>query len=290
MGYPKISVLITVFNHENYLKSSIESILSQDYKNFEIVVVDDGSTDKTKLLTQKSSCKLISNPTNIGYGMSIKIGINNSKYDTIIICDADGTYPIEKTKDLFNEYLKGYDLVIGQRVGKFYYENFFKSFLRILLKFIVEFVSGQKIPDINSGFRVFSKKTTKLYYNNLCDTFSFTSSQTLTYIMTSKFIKYLPIIYKKRIGKSKVKLFSDSLKSIQYIFKQAIYYNPLKIFFFLFFLFFVVALVFLIIGILFQIKISFLLSAGFLIFSSLMIAFGILAELLKQILSNNKMT
>jgi len=92
MGYPKISVLITVFNHENYLKSSIESILSQDYKNFEIVVVDDGSTDSSKKIINKFKDKRIKKiffKKNKGRTKCLNYGLKKCNGQYIAIQDAD---------------------------------------------------------------------------------------------------------------------------------------------------------------------------------------------------------
>ena len=121
-------------------------------------------------------------------------------------------------------------MVVGARTGKYYRESIMKSLLRIILKFLVEFTAGRSIPDINSGLRVFSKKTITNYLQHLCNTFSFTTSLTLAYMMTGKFVEYIPIEYGKRMGVSKVRLFRESLRTLQYITQSIIYYNPLKLF------------------------------------------------------------
>ncbi len=140
------------------------------------------------------------------------------------------TYPFTEVPKLLEEYHKGFDMVVGARTGEHYRESNLKSPLRKILKFLVEFTAGRKVPDVNSGLRVFSKTTIIAYLNHLCDTFSFTTSMTLAYMMTGKFVKYIPIPYDKREGKSKVRLFRDSLRTLQYILQAINYYNPIKIF------------------------------------------------------------
>ena len=95
-------------------------------------------------------------------------------------------------------------MVVGKRIG--YRESIIKTILRKILKLVVEFAAGRKIPDINSGLRIFNRDTIKEYLPHLCETFSFTTSATLAYMMNGKFVSYVPVNYGKRMGKSKVNL------------------------------------------------------------------------------------
>ena len=196
----------------------------------EIIVVDDGSNDGTGALAQEAGARVITHPHNVGYGRSLKDGIAAAVHDTIVISDADGTYPLEDIPRLVEAYHKGFDMVVGARTGAHYHESLLKSPLRAILRRIVEFTTSRKIPDINSGLRVFSRKTVMSYFHHLCDTFSFTTSMTLAYMMTGRFVLYIPIEYFERVGKTKVRLFKDSLLTLQYIVEMATYYNPLRIF------------------------------------------------------------
>jgi hypothetical protein len=83
---------------------------------------------------------------------------------------------------------------------------------------------------VNSGLRVFSRRTVEPYFGQLCDTFSFTTSLTLAYMMTARFVNFVPISYGTRHGRSKVKLFRDALRTLQYIVQSILYYNPIKLF------------------------------------------------------------
>lgn len=243
-----ISVIIPAYNEENAIIETIEKIkkVLKKYKNVEIIVVNDGSTDNTKENALKTGVKVIDNINNMGYGYSLKIGIKNAKYDTIIITDADLTYPFEKIPDMLNKKDK-YDMVVGARSGKYYKENIFKFFLRKILKLFVEFMVDQEIKDINSGLRIFDKKTTIKYMPRLCDTFSFTTSQTLAYMMNGYKVYYVDIPYYKRVGKSKVKLFKYSFITTKYILQAGIYYKPIKIFTLILFLLIIIVLILLII-------------------------------------------
>jgi polyisoprenyl-phosphate glycosyltransferase len=224
-----ISIVIPAYNEESGIASVIKQI-QQLPLAIEIVVVDDGSTDHTASVARKAGAIVVRRPSNIGYGKSIKDGIHRASNDTVVITDADATYPVDQIPVLLRRYDEGYDMVIGARQGVNYWSSPMKSLFRILLKALVEFTAGRKIPDINSGLRVFSKKTALHYESALCDTFSFTTTITLIYCLTKHTIFYSPIQYHKRIGASKVRIFRDSLRTFQYIIECIVLFNPIKLF------------------------------------------------------------
>ena len=283
-----ISVVIPAYNEEDAIVYTIEEVKSVFSKEkispYEIIIVNDSSSDKTKEIAEKQGVRVISHPHNMGYGKSLKTGIENALYETIVITDADLTYPFSTVPQLLEDYQKGFDMVVGARTGSNYKESFFKYPLRLILKFLVEFTAGRKIPDINSGLRIFKKSTIIPYFSTLCDTFSFTTSATLAYMMTSKFVHYHPIPYEKRKGKTKVKLFRDSLRTLQYILQAMNYYNPLKVFM-LFTGFCITLSLFGFMGSAFLgLRSGFLLGIGGLLVALLSLCFGLIADLLKQIM------
>ena len=284
-----ISVIIPTYNEEKTIKKTIAQIKSVLKKNkidkkSEIIVVNDGSTDNTKKVLKDCDVVVINNPSNMGYGFSLKRGIQCAKNETIVITDADMTYPFEYVPSMLKKKKEGYDLVVGARHGKYYRQTIFKSFLRMNLKYLVEFVSGKKVKDINSGLRIFDKSLVMKYFPRLCDTFSFTTSQTLAYLMNNHFACYVDIPYNKREGKSKIKLIRDSIKSLRYILESCIYYNPLKIFT----LFSIICIILSIIGFLFshyaEIHAGYILGIGGLLLSIVIFSIGMLAVILKQIM------
>lgn len=284
-----ISVVIPVYNEEKSIRSTINEIKKVLKKNkldkkSEIIIVNDGSTDNTKKVLEKCDVVVINNPTNMGYGFSLKRGINAAKNETIVITDADQTYPFDAVPEMLKIKKEGFDLVVGARRGKHYRQSLFKSFLRFLLRRFVEFVSGKKIKDINSGLRIFDKSLVTKYFPRLCNTFSFTTSQTLAYLMNNHFVTYVDIDYNKREGKSKVKLFRDSIISLKYILESCVYYNPLKIFTLLS----VICIFLSIIGFIFShfahIHAGYILGIGGLLLSIVVFAIGLVAVILKQIM------
>jgi len=287
-----ITVVIPAYNEEGAISQTVKDItyvlINSGYKESEIIVVDDGSTDKTAQLAIEAGASVISKIQNLGYGHSLKLGILAAKFDTIVITDADGTYPVNEIPSLITLYNSGYDLVIGARTGKYFRESLIKSPLRKVLKFLVEFAAGRKIDDPNSGLRVFSKKQILPIFPTLCDRFSFTTSMTLAFMMLQKSVMFSKIDYSKRIGKTKVKLFKDSLITLQYIVQAINYYNPIKIFLVLFFAAGFISFLSLVLGIYLKIKTFVLLGTGGFIASMIILALGLIADLLKQLIVSNK--
>jgi polyisoprenyl-phosphate glycosyltransferase len=283
-----ISVIIPALNECNAIVETIgrvkAALTGAQLTPYEIVVVDDGSNDGTGRLAEEAGARVLRHPHNIGYGRSLKDGIMAATYDTIVISDADGSYPLEAIPTLVERYNQGFDMVVGARTGPNYRESALKSPLRAVLKTIVEFTANRDIPDINSGLRVFRKQVAASYFDHVSNLFSFTTSLTLAYMMNSKFVDYINIGYNARVGRSKVRLFRDSVRTLQYVLEACTYYNPLKIFALLAVLCLVLAIISLVGGVVFQVVSGFILGVGAILLSILVIAMGLLAVLLKQIM------
>lgn len=283
-----ISIVIPALNEERAIGESVKNIASvlvaANLVPFEIVVVDDGSTDGTAEAAIEAGARIVRHPHNVGYGRSLKKGIEAAKYDMIAICDADGTYPSAAIPELVRLYNEGFDMVVGQRQGPYYRQSALKMPLRALLRFLVEWTAGRRIPDINSGLRVFSRAAAMKYFPHLCDTFSFTTSMTLAYMMTNRFVTYCKIDYFERTGRSKVRLFRDSLKTLQYVVEAIVYYNPLKIFLLFSMICLLVAAIMMLVALYFSIVTGIMLAVGIAMVALTILGLGMLAVLLKQIM------
>ena len=228
----KISLVIPCFNERSAIEQTIEEINFLLGKALhEVVIVDDGSFDGTyEILKSRKDIKLVRNPYNKGYGYSIKKGILASSGEIIAITDADGTYPIEQLLIMIKKLEDGYDMVIGRRENLKSFDPFVKKLSRFLFKQVAQFVSGEKILDVNSGLRVFRKDVISRYLINTSSGFSFSLSTTLIFILEGLSVYYYPIEYRPRLGKSKVKYLRDILRSAQILVETIALYNPIKIF------------------------------------------------------------
>ncbi len=282
-----ISVVIPAYNESGAIEGTVRSImavLEQTGLESEVLVVDDGSSDRTGEEAAAAGARVLRNPHNLGYGWSLKRGIAAARHDMIVITDADLTYPADQIPALLSEKARGFDMVVGQRTGSHYRESFIKSPLRRILRFLVEYAADRHVPDINSGMRIFDRRTAMSFFSHLCNTFSFTTSMTLAYMMNGKFVSYVPIPYLERHGRSKVRLMRDSLRTLQYIVEAVIFFNPFKAFVLLATITFLAAIASFVLGMVTSLHIFYFLGIGGLMLSVLTICLGFLAVLLKQIM------
>ncbi len=284
-----ISVVIPAFNEGGAIGATILEVRrALDGIEHEVVVVDDGCSDDTAAQATSAGARVITHPHNLGYGAALKSGIRAAVFDTIVMTDADGTYPNAEIPALLAHYRKGFNMVVGARSGDHYRESAVKAPLRYLLKWLVEFTTGRKIPDVNSGLRVLSRDEVLPYLENLCNTFSFTTSVTLAYMMTAKFVGYVPISYNERVGETKVRLFRDSLRTLQYIVQAILYYNPLKMFVLICGVLLVLATGLMFAAIQWKIMTAFYLGVGCLLLVIVVFCLGLLGELLSRIMAKTR--
>lgn len=236
------SIILPARNEESGIGTVLQSI-KQHYPTAEIIVIDDGSSDRTAAIAQENGAVLLRHVLSMGAGRSVKDGVERAFSDRIVMMDSDGTYPVESIAVLLEELDKGYNLVVGARYGWEYNGRIFKRLARIVFRFLAEFATGKRIPDINSGMRAFRRSEILPYFPRLCEGFSLPTTMTLAYFFTGMKVQYVPIAYGKRFGHTKVRIIRDSLRTLQYMVESIAYYNPLKLFLLLAVLAFVCGLI-----------------------------------------------
>ncbi len=285
MKNTELTIIIPAYNEEDSIAEAVRRIKALSQKEnwqTEIIVVNDGSSDNTSKIAKESGARVIDHPTNGGYGLSLQHGIEASTHSLIAITDADGTYPIEELPKLVAMVAeKGFDMAVGARSGKEYTKGPWKYPARILFRLLAEFVAGRRIPDINSGLRVMKKEKLLPHYKRTCHGFSFTTSITLIFFLNGYFVGYTPIPYGKRVGKSKVRHFRDSLRTAQIMASVIAYYNPLKLFLIITILCIVGAFVCALFGIFFHIPFLLYLAVFFIGSIPIIMSIGSLAELFR---------
>jgi len=227
-----LSVVIPVYNEEKMVGRVISDLRNQLEATgiiYEIIAVNDYSTDSSQeILKNIVGISLINHAVNKGYGASLKTGLRNSQYDWTMIIDADGTYPTTAIPELLKNAGR-YELVIGSREKK---ENAIPAERRLAKKFLNKFASylaGHKIPDLNSGLRIFRKEIVLKYWELFPERFSFTSTLTMTCLVHNYDTIFVPIDYYKREGKSSIRP-KDFFNFLRLVSKLSLFFKPIKIF------------------------------------------------------------
>ncbi len=141
---------------------------------YEIIVVDDGSTDNTaRIVEEFDYVELIRHDVNRGYGEALKTGIRRAKFNSIVVTDADGTYPVEVIPELC-EHMVEHEMVVGARTGPIVRIPFLRRPAKWFLGRVASYLAERRIPDLNSGLRVFKKDVVLHYFPILPPGFSFT--------------------------------------------------------------------------------------------------------------------
>lgn len=229
-----ISIVVPALNEEQAIVSTVRAVqdaFDAQGTPVEIIVVDDGSTDGTAELARAAGVRVISHPRPGGYGRALKTGIAASCHDIIGIIDADGTYPAGSLPELLRLVVaQGFDMAVGARTGRAYRGTLLKMPARRVFRWLAEYATGTRIDDINSGLRVFRKELALRYVHTISNGFSFTATITLAALLNGYFVGYTPVSYEVRVGRSHVHHVRDSLRSLQIIVENILYYNPLKLF------------------------------------------------------------
>jgi len=227
-----LSIVIPAYNEEKSIGRVIDEVrkeLDQHDLRYEIIVVDDGSKDRTLAEAEEKEVLVVQHPQNIGYGAALKTGINHAGGENIAILDADQTYPIDRLMDLY-QWTDRFPMVVGARQGKNASIPLFRRPVKWILRRLAQFLCEMEIPDLNSGFRIFRKDVACKFFHMLPAGFSFTTTITLCCLTNGYFIKYVPISYRKRVGKSKIRPFHDTINFLSIILRTIVCFNPLKIF------------------------------------------------------------
>lgn len=226
-----VSVVIPAFNEEAGVRlvvAELQELLQRQGIGAEIIVVDDGSADATARAAHQAGARVIRHRSNRGYGAALKTGIAAARHDTIAITDADGTYPAEHMPELLAA-LKDADMVVGSRSGKNVRIPLIRRPAKWVLNRLANYLASARIPDLNSGLRVFRRDVVMQYFPLLPDQFSWTTTITLAMHCDKYAVSYLPINYRARKGRSKIVPW-DAGSFLILILRTAMLFRPLRVF------------------------------------------------------------
>jgi polyisoprenyl-phosphate glycosyltransferase len=227
-----VSFVIPAYNEAASIVAVVQkadAVLRSCSNRHEVIVVDDGSTDGTGAAAAEAGARVVPHPYNRGYGNSLKSGILAARYEDVVICDADLSYPLDALPLLLQDADR-YHMIVGARQGALFHGSLFKRIGRRLQLGLVRFTVGTAVPDANSGFRLLKRSLAMRYFDFACSGFSFTTSITIALLCEQYCVKFVNIDYLNRAGKSHVRYLRDSARSLQIILQCMLRYNPIKAF------------------------------------------------------------
>jgi len=227
-----VSIILPAYNEEAAIGQVINDVkktMSRTSYDYEIIVVDDVSTDSTVEIAEFHEVKVIKRTINRGSGASRKTGIRCANGEIIVMLDADCSYEASDIPKLL-EHFPEYDQVNGARTSEKGSLKILRAPAKLLIRKLACYLTDTKIPDLNTGFKAFKKDIMMRYLWVIPDGFSCVTTMTLAFISEGYAVKYVPTKYHKRIGKSKFHPVLDTYSYILTIVRMVMYFNPLKIF------------------------------------------------------------
>lgn len=228
-----VSIIVPAHNEELSIGAVLDGLSSAMQAaaiEHEIIVVDDGSTDRTAAAASgRNGIRVIELGINLGYGAAIKHGLKTARHELVAITDGDGTYPPQALPALVCA-MNDCDMAVGARTGKAVSIPLARRPAKWFLTVLANYLTSTRIPDLNSGMRVIRKSALMRFFRLLPQGFSFTTTITLAMLSNNYRVCFRPIDYHPRKGKSKIKPFSDTLGFLMIIVRTVMYFNPLKIF------------------------------------------------------------
>lgn len=229
---PEISILIPAVNEAEIIADIIGRVcVTMDGLNrlYEILVIDDGSTDETALRAQNAGARVISHPYNIGNGAAVKTGIRQAKGDILVMMDGDGQHNPEDIPKLL-EKIGPYDMVVGARTGDSE-SHFHRDAANGFYNLFASYICKRKIRDLTSGFRAIKADIAGQFVPLLPNTFSYPTTITMAILRSGFSLAYVPIRANRCVGKSKIKLIRDGSRFLLIMLKIATLFSPMRVFF-----------------------------------------------------------
>ena len=235
----RLTVLLPAFNEELAIRrvlAEVAEALTDEPYAFEILVVDDASTDRTAAIAEEFALdcwrcpvRVIRCPENRGAGAARRVGVREARGEIVVMLDADGTYPAADIRRLL-EFFPAYDQVNGARTSEQGTLPWLRRPAKWFIRRLACYLTGCRIPDLNTGLKAFKREKMLPWLWVVPDGFSCVTTMTLAFLTNGHAVKYVPTEYRKRIGRSKFHPIKDTLSYLGTVLRMVLYFRPLKIF------------------------------------------------------------
>lgn len=227
-----VSIILPVFNEVTHLEEEyrrISKAMDESKYSYELIVVDDGSSDGSGELAESLGVRTLRFATNRGSGSARKYGTQAARGQVVVWTDVDMTYPNDRIPDLVAE-LDGYDQVVGARTSEEGTVRILRRPAKWLIRTLASYLAQTTIPDLNSGFRAFRRDVGMQFLYLLPRGFSCVTTLTMSFLANGYAIKYVPIQYAKRSGKSKFHWLADTRRYLLQVVRMVLLHEPIRFF------------------------------------------------------------
>jgi glycosyltransferase involved in cell wall biosynthesis len=224
----EISIIIPAYNEADNLAKLLGKIRTLRLPQTEIIVVDDGSTDRTADVALNAGASVVRHPYNIGNGAAVKSGIRAARGKLILLMDGDGQHQPEDIPKLLAE-AENYHMIVGAR-SKGSKTRFHRNIANLAYNVLASYVTQFRVKDLTSGFRILTRFDALRFIDLLPNTFSYPTTLTLAFLRSGLTVKYVPIQTLYRSGQSKISLVTDGIRFMLIIVKIATLFSPFRVF------------------------------------------------------------
>jgi glycosyltransferase involved in cell wall biosynthesis len=224
----EISIIIPAYNEADNLAKLLGKIRTLRLPQTEIIVVDDGSTDRTADVALNAGASVVRHPYNIGNGAAVKSGIRAARGKLILLMDGDGQHQPEDIPKLLAE-AENYHMIVGAR-SKGSKTRFHRNIANLAYNVLASYVTQFRVKDLTSGFRILTRFDALRFIDLLPNTFSYPTTLTLAFLRSGLTVKYVPIQTLYRSGQRKISLVTDGIRFMLIIVKIATLFSPFRVF------------------------------------------------------------
>lgn len=222
-----VSIVIPAFDEELGIGPVVERVRALR-PWAEVLVVDDGSRDRTAEVAAAAGARVVRHPYNKGNGAAVKTGIRAARGELVLLMDADGQHDPDDVLRVL-EPLDLHDLVVGARSSKD--QTATRALGNWVFTRLASWLTGRPIPDLTSGFRAARRERLLEILHLLPNGFSYPTTSCLALLKAGHNVTFVPITARRRVGRSKIRVLQDGTKFLLIIFKIVTLYSPLRVFF-----------------------------------------------------------
>lgn len=227
----RVTVMIPCYNEEAGIGPTIDAIraaMDGTDREYEILVVDDCSSDRSAEVAREHGARVIRHFENKGEGRARKTGTLHARGELVVTIDADCTYPADRIPEILS-CMDQADMVVGDRSTEAGTHRLLRRPAKWIIRKLAGYITGRTICDLNSGLRCYRKATATQFMRILPDTHSMVSTLTIAYLASGLTVRYVPIDYYPRVGKSTFHPVRDTANYLLLVFRTVMYFSPLKI-------------------------------------------------------------